>query len=161
MDIHITVKGDIIDLRGFFKEEKRCYIECLKSYQQKTESTKFLSHFQSQYMDLLMENDELNKAVQDFYTRLAIEQGKQSPPEDLQYFHMNPVQQDEFITANEAARRKKVSITSIRAAIKAGKIVGHREKKGVLLRRDQPGGQWKLPIKSVDRYIVNENKRWK
>lgn len=159
LDIHVCIDGKIIDLKGFFSEEMSCYIECLKKYNDKINSTELISYFQSQYIELLMKNSELNKTIQDFYSRLSIEQKKQEPPTDKTYLNQNPVQPDEFISANEAARRKDVSLTSIRAAIESGKISGHRERKGVLLTKNQAGGQWKLSTRSVEQYNVNVNRK--
>jgi hypothetical protein len=154
MDIHITINGEIIDLQGFFKEESKLYIKFYTMYQAKVEATELLNLIQ-QNIDMLMENDELYKVLNDFYERLSIEQHVIDPPNDLTWYEKHPTLKDEFISAREAARRKKTSHNTIIEAIKNGKIAAHKVKSGKLVAKTEPEGRWKISAKSVEQYKVN------
>lgn len=154
MDIHITIDGRVIDLNGFFKEEMKNYSQCLLIYQSKTQASKLLDFIQKN-IDFLTDNEDLYKAIYDLYERLAIDQKLTSPPSDTKWLNISPTHRDEYINASEAAKRKNVKPPSITLAAQNGKIAGHKLKQGKLIPKNEPGGRWKLSLKSVDQYKVN------
>lgn len=89
-------------------------------------------------------NSPLYQAVQDLEYRLRIKQGLMKPA-NPEYADIEPAQQDEYVSANEAGKRKGISTTAIIKALRRGDIAGHQEK----------NGRWRISVRSLEQYTPN------
>jgi len=149
-NIHVTRKGEVIDLLAFSDEEFSFYNECLTAYETNMPYGEYLKLVQNTGNPVMkgsntitkeIYNSPLFRAVWDFGRRLAIRQGIMAPGPDSQV-DIEPAQEDEFVSPYEAAKRMGVTAPAIHAAIKRGEIAAHQEK----------NGRWKVSVKSLKQY---------
>lgn len=153
MNIHVTLNGDIIDLLALDDEQFGFYHQCLQAYKINTPVKDYLKLMQSPDNPMMKGNRMITKdifnsplyqAVQDLEYRLRIKQGLMKPA-NPEYANIEPAQQDEYVSANEAAKRKGVSATAIIKALQRGALAGHQEE----------SGRWKISLKSLEQYTPN------
>ena len=148
-NIHVTRKGEVIDLLSFSDEEFAFYNECLLAYETGMKYGEFLKLVQSEKNPVMkggkvtreVYHHPLFQAVWDLGRRLAIAQGLMAPDPDTDV-NISPAQEDEFISPYEAAERAGVSAPAIHKAIKKGAIAAHQEE----------NGRWKVSVRSFDRW---------
>lgn len=153
MNIHITLNGDIIDLLALDDEQFGFYHQCLQAYKINTPVKDYLKLMQSSDNPMMrgnrmvtkeIFNSPLYQAVQDLEYRLRIKQGLMKPA-NPEYADIEPDQQDKYVSANEAGKRKGVSTTAIIKALRRGDIAGHQEK----------NGRWRISVRSLKQYTPN------
>lgn len=148
-NIHVTRKGEVIDLLSFTDEEFAFYNECYMQYESGMKYGEFLKLIQSE-KNPVMKGGKVTKevyrhplfqAVWDLGRRLAIRQGLMAPDPDTDV-NIPPAQEDLFISPYEAAERVGVSAPAIHQSIKKGAIAAHQEE----------NGRWKVSVRSLDRW---------
>lgn len=154
MDIHIRIDGEIVDLLALSDEEYAFYQKCLLAFRQNIPYDEYLKIIQEQDSILLKNTPikkayqkPLGKAVLDLGDRLAIQQGLKQPP--AEYVNNDPCQEEEYISASEAARIKGMKQPSIVAACQKGKIAAHKGS----------NGRWHISVRSLQRYEVNKTRQ--
>ena len=153
-NIHVTRKGEIIDLLGLDDNEFAFYNQCLDAYRQNMDYGNFLKLIQAPG-NVLMKGSRmvtkeiayspLGRAVWDLSYRLAIRQGIMAAGESCTHLDEEPAQQDEFISPYEAAKQKGTTPPAIHAAIKRGELAAHQEE----------NGRWKVSVRSLKKYEPN------
>lgn len=149
-NIHVTRKGEVIDLLAFTDDEFTFYNECLTAYETNRPYGEYLELVQNPGNPIMkgshtitkeIYNSPLFRAVWDLGRRLAIRHGIMAPNSDSQV-DIEPAKKDEFISSYEAAKRVGVTAQAIHAAIKRGEIAAHQEK----------NGRWKVSVCSLGQY---------
>lgn len=149
MNIHITRKGEIIDLLALPDAEFAFYSRCLNAYEQNTAYADFLTLSQGPDNPIIQGGvitkeayqAPLFRAIWDLGRRLAILQSVMGADGDTD-LTIGPTLEDDFVSPYDAAKRVGVSAPAIHAAIKDGRLAAHQE----------INGRWKVSVLSLERY---------
>lgn len=150
-NIHVTRKGEVIDLLALSDEEFAFYNECLQKYRENVDTGHYLRLIQhpgnvlmkgSRFVTKEIAYSNLGRAVWDLYYRLAIRQGEMAAGESSTHIDEEPAQEDDFVSTTEAANKAGVNVQAIHEAIKRGALAAHQEE----------NGRWKISARSLAQY---------
>jgi len=150
-NIHVTRKGEVIDLLALNDDEFAFYNECLQAYRENLDTAYYLRLIQAPNNPLMKGSrmvtkeiaySPLGRAVWDLYYRLAIRKGEMAAGQTSTHINEEPAQEDDFVTTQEAADRAGVTVQAIHEAIKRGDLAAHQEE----------NGRWKVSVRSLDQY---------